>query len=643
VRVTRTLAWVLLALAAPSCAGRRGPALRAPAAEDPFALVGFGPAWPRVLTGVESRYFSSFDRAGGNEDGFTGRYSSLYRLPSGEHVIFDALGPGVLRTLWFTGPHEGGAGLDLGRIRFYFDDEQRPRLETDQERLFGGLQPPFTQPLVADNKVSTGGYVSWVPLAYRRRLLVTTERRPSFYIAQYDTFPVDATLASWRPGADLSAARRLFAAAARCPAGHALSREVPLDFQHRGEGTIELVQFRPARPPSRDELERARVQIRWDGAPRPAVDVPLGLFFGSGLGEAPVRSLAFCMARGVYENRLPMPFWQGFHLRVSGIAGTLAVALAPPRWSRREAGHLHATYREESPTHPERDFEWLDLEGAGKLVGTVLVVLPPTPETKRWWEGDLRSYADGRRTPGLHGTGHEDDHLGGWSNTFLTGPFSLPMHGEPRTEVTERQGEQYNARTTMYRLWPGIHFLSSIRHSVEHGSENGVQADYRGVVFYYVQPGGPRLVQTDRLALGDTESRRRHRFDATGGWQSSELTSAFEGRDYRRTTRATVLAHSGPARFVLAAPPVNRGCFLRRMYDQKEARQRARILVHGREVADWYTAEGNASLRWAERDLFLPAALTSGQSELLVEVRPRAGGPEWSGAEYRLLCVTASE
>jgi hypothetical protein len=416
-------------------------------------------------------------------------------------------------------------------------------------------------------------------------------------------------------------------------------REVPLDYQHHGAGTIERVQFRPARRPSAGELERARVQMSWDGAARPAIDLPLGLFFGSGLGEAPVRSLAFCMAHGLYENRLPMPFWQGFRIRVLGMAGTLALAIGEARWPPRQAGHLHATYREESPTRPGRDFEWLDLEGTGKLVGTVLVVLPPTPETKRWWEGDLRSYADGRRTPGLHGTGHEDDHLGGWSNTFLTGPFSLPMHGEPRAEVIEREGVQYNARTTLYRLWPGIHFMGSIRHSVEHGSGNDVQADYRGAAFYYLQPGGPRLAQADLLVLGDAASRGRHRFAVNGGWQSRALTSAFEGREHRRPLTATVLAHSGSARFVLAAPPANRGCYLRRLYDQKQAQQHATVLVQGRRIADWYTAEGNPILRWAERDLFLPASATGRGGELLVEMRPRTGAPAWTAAEYRLLCV----
>src|SRR5688572_11231292 len=52
--------------------------------------------WPRIVPGVEARAITSYDRGGGNDDGFGGTYSELYE-EGGEHVIFDAAGPGVLR------------------------------------------------------------------------------------------------------------------------------------------------------------------------------------------------------------------------------------------------------------------------------------------------------------------------------------------------------------------------------------------------------------------------------------------------------------------------------------------------------------------------------------------------------------------
>ncbi len=51
--------------------------------------------WPTIVPGVESRYFSSFDREGANRDGFVGTWSRLYvDEQRNEDVIFDAVGPG---------------------------------------------------------------------------------------------------------------------------------------------------------------------------------------------------------------------------------------------------------------------------------------------------------------------------------------------------------------------------------------------------------------------------------------------------------------------------------------------------------------------------------------------------------------------
>src|SRR5437868_6670338 len=46
--------------------------------------------WPRIIPGVATRTISSFDRAGGNDDGFGGTWSRLYEDPdTKESVIFD--------------------------------------------------------------------------------------------------------------------------------------------------------------------------------------------------------------------------------------------------------------------------------------------------------------------------------------------------------------------------------------------------------------------------------------------------------------------------------------------------------------------------------------------------------------------------
>ena len=52
----------------------------------------------------ETFAISSYDRTGGNNDGFDGTYSYLRRDPNGEYVIFEADGPGALARMWWTGP-----------------------------------------------------------------------------------------------------------------------------------------------------------------------------------------------------------------------------------------------------------------------------------------------------------------------------------------------------------------------------------------------------------------------------------------------------------------------------------------------------------------------------------------------------------
>ncbi len=597
--------------------------------------------WPVLTVGTQTRSFSSFDRTGGNADGFDNQNSALYSLPSGEHVIFDAIGPGVLDTLWFTGPDEGGNGLDLGAVRFYLDDETAPRFAAPWSDLFSGDHAPFLSPLVADNHVSTGGFASWVPIPYARRLVVTTEKPPGFYQAHYETLPPDSDVTSFSLSMDVGPALARFAAIERIEPRTDVT-EVPLDYVATGAGTLDAIQFTPstnvavANDAGDAALAAAHVRIFWNGDVTPSVDVPFGMFFGSGLGQVPVHALPFSIDGNVFENRFVMPYFRGFRLVIDGIAGTLRVHQGPPAYAEDEVGTFHAAYADEEPTTAGVDFEYLSATGAGKLVGTVLTVHPVNAATKKWWEGDLRSYANGARTPAIQGTGHEDDHLAGWSNTLFENPFTLPMQGEPNAEIIDRNG-QFNANTTLYRFYPGIEYQDGLRHSTEHGDRNTVPGNYASVAFYYANPAGPTLVSSDSLPLSDAAARAAHAYTAAGE-STSMLSSSFEGRDDRTTVTGAVTSHTGPASFQMTLAPGNRGCFLRRSFDQAAGRQGASVSVNGTLVGRWYTAEQNTTLRWAERDYFLPPASTSAASATITIV-PDANGPPWSVAEYDVLCV----
>jgi hypothetical protein len=67
------------------------------------------------------------------------------------------------------------------------------------------------------------------------------------------------------------------------------------------------------------------------------------------------------------------------------------------------------------------------------------------------------------------------------------------------------------------------------------------------------------------------------------------------------------------------------------------------VLVDGKEVGMWYTAEENTSCRWAERDFFIPAAFTKGKAKVHITIDPPPSSPLFSHARYTVLSLQAPE
>ncbi|MEW5978448.1 MAG: glycoside hydrolase family 172 protein [Acidobacteriota bacterium] len=612
--------------------------------------------YPIIPTDVQAHYVSSYDRSGGNDDGFQGTFSALYVDTNGEHVIFDAKGPGCLYTLWFTSREDGWSPLGWGRIRFYFDDESAPRLDLDAAEFFGGQHRPFTAPLVFNPFESTGGYVSYVPFPFQKRLKITTEERVGFYNAYYHTYSPDRLVSSWTGKEDFSKVVQLWSQPGMDPkpeqgvekrsgivapaaAGEAASTSLLLELPEAG--TITSIRINPLFPLTPYQLNHVSLRIYWDGETTPSVDAPLGIFFGSGLGEASVRAIAVGMSpSSAYYCYLPMPFWRKARVELANDNPTALpkvwweVGYKPASLSAYPSeisGYFKTQYRKEWPTRLGRDYQILETSGRGVLVGQVMTVEPLRAENKRWWEGDLRLYLDGRRHPAFHGTGHEDEYLGGWSNEWLMNPYSLPMHGEPVTRDLSQIDFQWNASTSVYRFFVGgVPFQSQIALSTEHGVDNGATAFYSSLAYYYHRPDPAHRVDT--LDVGSFEDERRHSYEAEGASPVVHNRFQFEGvGSYLEDDGREV---SGRSRFVLTVPSnsQNRGLRLRRLYDQKTA-QEAEVWIDGRLVGVWYSPATNVHRRWAETDFQLPAGLTKGKPRLGIELRVVG---HWNEYRYEL-------
>lgn len=644
-RVARLLVATLPGLASPACilsgdAGEiasldeRGPATTreppGPVPRSPTALAKIAPPydvastaatiaeWPRLFPGVRAHAVTSYDRSGGNDDGFGGTYTDQYVDVRGEHVVFDAIGPGVVRTFWLTSAIDGNSPLGLGRVRFYFDDEERPRVDLDADALFAGDAPPFVTPLVHGNLASSGGFASWAPLPYARRLRITTERRAGFVQIHHEKLPPNWDVTSSTAVDTKSTARFAATGPSTLPL-----EIVPLDVTRAGSGVVDVFRFEPDVAPSDAELRAARITLWFDGSATPAVDVPLGAFFGSALGVAPVRSIVWTMDPTRFESRMPMPFASSFRARITGLAGKASLHVGPALADEPNArvGRLEAVHQVARPTTPGQDFTYVETKGSGKVVATVLLVEPIAPSMKQWWEGDQRTTVDGLRTPVIHGTGHEDDHLGGWSNEFLSRPFTLPMQGVPKTVILDPNG-QVNADASMYRLWAGIPFLEGVRHSTEHGPSNAREANYEAVTFLYRRPE-VRLARSDGFLLADPADARAHAYAGPAA-TAAPLTSAFEGERADPFT-ATPIDLATATSFTLAVPPDNEGVFLRRTFDRASGTTRATIVVDDVAIADVASLGPYAETRrWAEDDTFLPPEVTRNKSTLTITIVPKS-------------------
>ncbi|HEV2779372.1 MAG TPA: glycoside hydrolase family 172 protein [Actinophytocola sp.] len=143
--------------------------------------------WDRMAAmrpGAQTRQFSSFDRTGGNNDGFDGTYSCLRQSGDG-CVIAERSGPGQIDSMWFT--RDFGSMVRTGRIKVELDGITVLDAPL-QDVVDGRLGAPFVWPLVGNGDDTAGGAVIKVPMPYRESMRVTTAANPLFYHVTYREF-----------------------------------------------------------------------------------------------------------------------------------------------------------------------------------------------------------------------------------------------------------------------------------------------------------------------------------------------------------------------------------------------------------------------------------------------------------------------
>ena len=134
---------------------------------------------PEYRDGCHVEQFSSYDRTWGNDDGFNGTYSYLYK-EDGKLVIAEMEGPGVINRIWTPTPNDN-------MLHFYFDGAKEPGLSIKFSDLFSGKVYPFIKP-VCGNEI--GGFYCYIPITYKKSCKIVYDGpKLEFIQIQYRNLP----------------------------------------------------------------------------------------------------------------------------------------------------------------------------------------------------------------------------------------------------------------------------------------------------------------------------------------------------------------------------------------------------------------------------------------------------------------------
>lgn len=453
--------------------------------------------------------FSSHDRTGGNDDGFSGKYSSLRQEGDGL-VLAELQGPGVLTRFWTPTP-------TMDPVEFFFDGEPEPRIRIPMLDLFRGTTAPFTGGLVW---AGAGGYVSYVPLEFEKSIKVVVRApRVQFYQINYALYEPGTTARAYRPGDTFELPRPM-------PEGNTARGDHALEpgqratiFEATEPGRIVGLKLGPTAALGGGE-RALTLRIFWDGAETPAVEAPAGDFFGFSFGRPAAGSLLLGSNDAAGYTFLPMPYARSARIELEldreapgPVALKSEIVVAGPGKAADE-DYFHAVWRRENPTTPGQPFTFLDVQGRGQLVGAVLQSQGMEPGQTLFFEGDDQATIDGELT--VHGTGSEDFFNGGW--------YDLPGRWYSRVSFALSGCLEYSkhlGRTGAYRFFlaDAYTFRKSLRLTIEHGPEkNAIPTDYTGTSYVYLdrpEGVGPRLPDLAARRVVDPS-----RFVVVPGWQA---------------------------------------------------------------------------------------------------------------------------
>ena len=434
-----------------------------------------------------------------------------------EFVMMDAAGPGAIVRFWLT------ALFKDGKLRFYFNNEEKPAIEIDAYDLMKLSFDPgraLLNPHSSYDPKGKGGNTLYLPLPYQNHCKVTFEqtdtgklKSPHYYQINYRTYEsgtkvktftmsdvaaekdlikkTDATL--WQPPAYTAGKKATLTKSVDANA------EASVDLS-TGAAAIQTLTLKLATADKNNyETAWRSVILKIDFDGHQTVWCPIGDFAGSGYGGKMIKSwYRELLEDGTATTRWVMPYQKKARITIINknnfnVNIDLSANVGAWKWDDQSM-YFHATYKyEQNVKDAKWDYdvtkvakedtaapiEWnfTTIKGKGIYLGNTLSVLN---HMNSWYgEGDAKVWVDNETFPSEFGTGLEDYYNTSWAPVVL---YQTPFANAPRADSVSSFGHNTFTRT---RILDGIPFNKNFSYNLEMLSWDGGLIDCAATVYWY--------------------------------------------------------------------------------------------------------------------------------------------------------------
>ena len=449
---------------------------------------------PQYFNKTNSLQVSSYDRTGGNNDGFAGTYSYIRRKPDSTLVIFEAEGNGVINRIWTPTPTDD-------TLDFYFGGKSEPDLSMRFSDIFSGKQDPFIAPLCGNE---LGGYYSYLPIPYSKGCkIVFRGKVMRFLQIQYKELPENLSIENFSINLNKEEIDALNEVAEVWNMNKSIFNSADLLVEEHevilspGEKKVifssdcggRILGIEMDNPDIFSNSDNnIDIKISYDDEKNPAIYAPAADFFGYAFGKPAMQSIV----TGTNNNKnycyLPMPFDHKASIELIYRAGlseqviqlNTQIYYSNEKRNTKHEGKLYASWLRILSSEEGVPLTMANIKGRGHYVGTVMQTQNLEPGMTLFFEGDDIAVIDGDTL--IHGTGSEDYFNGGWYAFLDTWDraLSLPIHGSLDYSLTF-------GRTAAYRwhLTDKVGFNKSLNYTMEHGPVGNMEHVTNTTLGYY--------------------------------------------------------------------------------------------------------------------------------------------------------------